>query len=310
MSDVENDQGGAAVLTGLQIFETLQSQQATLDALPAQIAAQVAEALANKPQLLYTNATETLIGVPGLYLSFPPDQMNHALSYLDPMFDRGLIHCLAHALVPGATYIDVGANVGTLVGLAARNVGQAGQVIAVEPIAALKESIARNAFLNGPLTPFVCHSLAIGDYEGDVEFQRFKADHRISTIYPYQTPEKTDLYETYKVPIKPLSGLVPAGESDLVIKIDAEGAEYAILANLLENSANLKGRKTTLILEYGNEHLLRAGTSPETFLALLDQYSLTAHFIHPASGVMSAQLSAETAHLDGNVALIIAPGHL
>jgi hypothetical protein len=90
------------------LLEIIDKQKTAIASLPTVVSSAVTKALADKPTLLYSNKQETLISIPGLNLSFPADQMNHALSFLNPMFDRGLIYFLAHNLLPGTVYIDVG----------------------------------------------------------------------------------------------------------------------------------------------------------------------------------------------------------
>nr|BAA01899.1 O-antigen [Vibrio cholerae] len=55
---------------------------------------------------------------------FPRVQLNHALSYKNPNFDLGMRHWIVNHCKHDTTYIDIGANVGTFCGIAARHITQ------------------------------------------------------------------------------------------------------------------------------------------------------------------------------------------
>lgn len=296
-----------SVLKDLQ--ELVLEQSSTLAAITKEIETFRLNLESPKPQVLYANSEEILLSSKGLFLAFPNDQLNHALSFLNPMFDQGLFHFLSHSIGSGSTYVDVGANIGTLVGLAAKNTGHQGKVVAIEPIVELEHFIRRNAFLNGPLTPINVHSVVAGSKNGTSQFQIFNGDNRISTKFPYEANDKRDSSNTMQLKQMQMHSLIPATDGDLVIKIDAEGSEFEILVDLFNHHSALRGRKTTIVFEYALEHITRAGHAANELLDLLTSHGLEAYFIHPLSGSLGAQLQLANMNDIGNVAISIPSTH-
>ncbi len=137
---------------------------------------------------------------------------------------------LQRTLRPGDVFIDVGANVGHHSLLAWRRVGDRGRVVAIEPSPAIVTDLERNLSLNGsPTTIEVCRAAATG---GEREVRLFRGGSwnrgRTSTVRDLGHGVETTVGGSR------LRDLV--GE-DLfararVLKIDVEGAEAAILADL------------------------------------------------------------------------------
>jgi len=76
----------------------------------------------------------------------------------DHTWERHIVAAVRTLLAPGDTFLDIGANVGVMSFAAARTVGPAGRVIAVEPNGAnlqrLYGGIVRNGFANVRVLPF------------------------------------------------------------------------------------------------------------------------------------------------------------
>jgi FkbM family methyltransferase len=131
------------------------------------------------------------------------------------------------AIRPGATVVDVGANIGYNTVYASRRVGPAGRVVAVEPasdnLRVLRENITANALEN-----VVVHTVAAGRarelrtlfLRGDVS-----AVNSLFAESVYATVTGVE-----QVRVAPLDDLVE-GDADLV-KIDVEGAELDVLAGM------------------------------------------------------------------------------
>ena len=135
----------------------------------------------------------------------------------------------------GATIVDVGANIGFNTVYAARRVGPAGRVIAIEPAAdnlsVLHENIAANALENVEVL-----AVAAGRaHEVRTLFLRGGHSAVNSLFEPSVYGAVTG---ATPVRVAPLDDLVP-GAADLV-KIDVEGAEIDVLlgmARLLQNAS-------------------------------------------------------------------------
>jgi len=141
------------------------------------------------------------------------------------------VQCLiADRLVPGACFIDVGANIGFFSLLAAKLAGPTGQIIAVEPVHANADLIKANATLNRFSNVMVVRVAAgSANRTGDLILARH---HRGATFASAGSPH--DARSRISVPVVTLDGLVshlrlppPA-----MVKIDVEGAELEVLAGM------------------------------------------------------------------------------
>jgi FkbM family methyltransferase len=130
-------------------------------------------------------------------------------------------------LRPGATVVDVGANIGAIAAAAARRVGPAGRVIAIEPaadnVAVLRENIHANRLDNVTIVPG-----AAGRIHESREFYLRGDVSAVNSLFP----ESMYAAVTGVIPVAvaPLDDLV-RGTADLV-KIDVEGAEMDVLAGM------------------------------------------------------------------------------
>jgi FkbM family methyltransferase len=77
----------------------------------------------------------------------PRDAVGNSI-FLFGVFEYALTAVLRALLRPGMTFVDVGANLGYYTVLAARAVGPSGQVIAFEPVEAIRHRLQRNLALN------------------------------------------------------------------------------------------------------------------------------------------------------------------
>ena len=142
------------------------------------------------------------------------------------VFERLKIDALHWCLKPGMTFVDVGANTGYFALIAARLVGPAGRVLAVEPEPENCERIRRNIELNGYQNIDVAQ-VALGDRQGDVELH-LAHDHGHHSLLP-TSPDRAGLSLT--VPLRTLDDLLVEHRIDQVdaMKIDVEGAEATVL---------------------------------------------------------------------------------
>lgn len=262
----------------------------------------------NKPTILTSNTDEIVIDIIHSKLIFPYSQMNHALSYLDPLFDSGIRHFLLHNCLPGMVYVDVGANVGVMASIAAQIVGSSGKIITVEPLAEYADLISRNIFLNAPSAPHTHYQCAVAANVGTMELNLIPNDTRSATLYSYGDLAH-DKNVCIKVPVQRLSAIIPPGPEPLFVKIDAEGAEYDILKDMFENLSCIQGRDVTILFEYGLNYNRRTGNLGDTIFKLIEEKGLTARFIHPHSGIFTEDLDYSTLDQDGNIVVFIPSSH-
>ena len=143
---------------------------------------------------------------------------------------------------PGATVVDVGANIGYNTVYASRRVGAAGRVVAVEPAAdnvrILRENVAANALDN-----VVVHAVAAGRAPG-VRNLFLRGDTSAVNSF-FRESVYASVTGVESVRVVPVDDLVE-GDADLV-KIDVEGAELDVLAGM---ARLLRNPRIQLIVEW------------------------------------------------------------
>ena len=153
------------------------------------------------------------------------------------------LHRLIDAAVrPGATVVDVGANIGYNAIYAARHVGPSGRVIAVEPAADNLAVLERNIAASGLRNVSVAR-VAAGSGRGSRDFFLRGDISAVNSFFPESC--YSAVTGVVQVPVAPVDDLVE-GEADLV-KIDVEGAELDVLAGM---SRLLRNPRLTLIVEW------------------------------------------------------------
>jgi FkbM family methyltransferase len=138
------------------------------------------------------------------------------------------IHRLIDAAVrPGATVVDVGANIGYNTVYAARRVGPAGRVLAIEPAQDNLAVLHRNVSANH-LRHVVVHAVAAGRDHGTRDFFLRGEISAVNSFFAescYGT-----VTSIARVAVAPVDDLVD-GPVHLV-KIDVEGAELDVLGGM------------------------------------------------------------------------------
>ena len=146
------------------------------------------------------------------------------------------------AIFPGATVVDVGANIGYNTVYAARRVGPTGRVVAIEPaadnLAVLRDNLLANRIENVVVQPVAAgraHEVRDLFLRGEIS--------AVNSLFPESVYAEVTGVE--QVRVAPLDDLVEV-DPDLV-KIDVEGAELDVLAGM----TRLLGRSSIrLIVEW------------------------------------------------------------
>lgn len=150
--------------------------------------------------------------------------------YLFGVWEPDLTAFLWRRLSPGDLFVDVGANVGCMTGLASKRVADSGQVIAIEPspavIAELERTIASNQLRNVRLV-----RSAVSDRREELTLFA-GPEHNVGLT---ATTEHRGLKTAGTVQAAPLGDLLSADElaRARIVKIDVEGAEDRVLAGVL-----------------------------------------------------------------------------
>jgi FkbM family methyltransferase len=173
------------------------------------------------------------------------------------------------AVRPGASVVDVGANIGYNTVYASRRVGPAGRVLAIEPaadnLAVLRENIAANRLGNVVVRP-----IAAGRGRQVRDFFLRGETSAVNSFFPESVYAAVTSVEP--VQVEPLDEIVDV-DPDLV-KIDVEGAELDVLGGM----ARILGASALrLIVEWHPGLQVAAGYAPDALPRFLLDRGLTVH---------------------------------
>jgi FkbM family methyltransferase len=172
----------------------------------------------------------------------------------------------------GATFWDIGANVGWFSLFAFSIVGSRGHIISFEPAPEVFRLLAQNTAGLPNVTVVQC---GVGNADETASFAAqgtsssssfVKEITQINASYMPDTP-----VESISVPIKRIDTLVrEVGSAPDVIKIDVEGYELKVLQGAVEL---LSSRNPTLIIEIHPRQLGLSGGSEDELFTLLKRHS-------------------------------------
>lgn len=187
--------------------------------------------------------------------------------FIGGCFEPNELAFLAGALEPGMTVVDVGANDGLYTLFAAERVGPSGQVLAVEPSRREYGRLTDNLALNR-LTNVRARRLGLADRNGEALLKVAGYEHEGQNTLGEFHHQGILLSHTEAVPVRRLDDLVR--EEGLVrvdaVKVDAEGAERAVLAGA---EATLARWHPLLLLEVSDAALRRQASGEADVLGRL-----------------------------------------
>src|SRR3989344_56683 len=166
---------------------------------------------------------------------------------------------------PGMTVVDIGANIGYYMVIAAGRVGAEGRVIAFEPapenFVALKKTIGANTFRN-----IDAYAIAIADKRGVLDLHLFDSNKGKHSLVK-DAKDAKGFSSRVQVQTTTLDSFL--SEHDIghvdVIKMDIEGAESLALAGMHEALKQAK----FLFMEFTPTSIRKAGHDPQETLQLL-----------------------------------------
>jgi FkbM family methyltransferase len=184
-------------------------------------------------------------------------------------FERGIgdeldfIEALAKRLRGGGVYYDIGSNVGQFLIPMAKIAGERGRVIGFEPQPGNYQQLIRNIALND-LTNATVFKLGLSDSGGDIQIFGARG---IATIVPRAANQNKSsptaiIHVTRGDDLRRNAGL-PLPKA---VKIDVEGAEFAVLSGLTET---LSSPLCELLCLEIHPRFIPAEVSPEMVLSLV-----------------------------------------
>jgi FkbM family methyltransferase len=196
--------------------------------------------------------------------------------YVTPHFER---HYLGNAYEPytarllakmcerASLFVDIGAHYGFFTLHAASRRPDL-KIIAVEPVSSNFDVLSRNISLNDLKNIQTCN-IAISDADGEQPFHVFEASDN-SGLQPHP---QSRLLRTEMVQTKTVDALLGnAKVGTLVVKIDTEGHEPALLAGMKQTLQRFED--IALFVEFNPMMLEAAGHDPSAFLLKIDELGL------------------------------------
>ncbi len=185
---------------------------------------------------------------------------------LDGYWEMWLTMIMARAIKPGMRVVDIGANYGYYALLMADLVGPEGRLTAVEPNPVARDLLERSLVLNGlDLRTRVVAAAAAASTEGTAELFVPDNEPKNASIVADPALIASGAGTVTTVPLWSLDEAAKdLGRIDF-IKIDAEGAEDAILAGMRET---LRSDRPSLVLEYNTVRYGEPGAILDLLLGL------------------------------------------
>ncbi|CAM5626439.1 FkbM family methyltransferase OS=Streptomyces tendae OX=1932 GN=GUR47_20970 PE=4 SV=1 [Streptomyces tendae] len=186
--------------------------------------------------------------------------------YLFGAWEPHLTAWLRRRLRPGDGFIDVGANIGAFSVLAARLVGDAGRVVAIEASPDLHRRLVGHVRLNG-LGNVRALNAAVSDRATTLTFALASSRNTgANSIVPYDGPVESS-FEARALPLPELLGPAEIAAAR-VIKIDVEGAEGSVVRGLAPMLDALRP-DAEITVEVAPERMARLGDRVEDLLGVM-----------------------------------------
>lgn len=170
---------------------------------------------------------------------------------LDGYWEMWITKIFARLVQPGMTVVDIGANIGYYSLIAGTQVGPRGKVISFEANPQVFRLLANSMEINGFLDRSELVNKGVMDKQGELTFYKLASHHGSSSFFidPAVVAQFRDSMEEITVQCLSLDEYFDGRDLRVdVIKIDAEGAEPAIIAgarNVLVKNAGVK-----ILMEY------------------------------------------------------------
>ena len=180
---------------------------------------------------------------------------------------------LEHFLAPGDSFVDIGANHGSLSVMAAHRVGPSGRVVAVEAQPKLAALVERSLGANQQ-APFEVHACAVGESPGRAQF--FVPKQTSGSAGLHAEFSATEEHERLEVEIKTLDSLCDWSKlpGQTLAKLDVEGNELSVLRGARRFIAE---RRPKILLEVNDASMRAANVTRQALVAELTAQGYAAY---------------------------------
>jgi FkbM family methyltransferase len=225
--------------------------------------------------IIPVNATQSLVRAKhGLFLANRNDFFigRSLLEYGEHGEDE--VQFLLQLLRPGATVVEVGANIGCMSVPMAKAIGPAGQMVLVEAQPVIHQILCANLALNG-LHHVRAHCCGCGEQPGELFFPAFDYTQEGAQNFGGHALVEQAQGAGEAVAIVPLDSLIGHMKSLDVLKIDVEGMEEKVLRGA---ETGIKKHRPMLYLE--NDQRDKSQSLLEYIFALDYKIWWSPHFLY------------------------------
>ncbi len=247
----------------------------------AQLQAALAEVRTHqRPPVFQAGPDVIVTEVDGFLLGVPSQEWRLAAYYgLRGLPEPGMMRLFTSLVKPGMVVVDIGAHIGIYTLYALRQLSGHGRVYSFEPtprtFGLLHDNVQVNGFLESGMVRF--DRRAVSDRAGAATFTAYANNSGHNTLFASETVGETLTVETVSLD----EALAHEQRVD-VIKIDAEGGEPFILRGMTRILAT--NPEVRIFVEFGPEHLRRAGIEPLQWLEELGTLGLRVQRVEDLSG--------------------------
>lgn len=207
----------------------------------------------------------------------PFDYVDFNLYYCHRLYERAGQRALGRILRPGMTFVDVGAHIGFFTLLAAKRVAQGGRVVSFEPDPRTYPRLVRNVSLNPNLSPFVTTvNAAVSDARKKAQLFAMPSPDGSTLLGSMVADARAVPVDVQCVTLDDVVMDLPGLDRGVMLKIDAEGSELAVL----RGATSLIERVRPWILFEASEELLQgAGTSVQKLVGRIREWGYEVHVL-------------------------------
>ena len=207
--------------------------------------------------------------------SFPPTNM------VRDNYEKQTTELFERIVKPGMVVFDVGAHVGYYTLLAARQIGETGEVHAFEPEPSNYNLLTQNVEFNN-YQNVVCVNKVVSKDTGSKELFLTSLDNGRYSIYNHGLPKKRSVL-AQSISLDDYVSEKNLTKIDL-IKVDVEGAETDVLNGAAKLLSNLN--VGNVIIEFNPGLLQNAGVVPREFLIKPSLWRFNLHYIDEDNGLL------------------------